>query len=213
MNRGEAFEASLPKSDYFNDSYFDVRQLMAQAMQIKHIHRLKPKSMIEIGIGNGLTSTFMRNSGVPVTTADINPNLDPDICCPIYEILDKTGGRSFDLVVCCEVLEHMPVDQLEENIKILRSLGSRLFLTLPGYTRSFGFSFLMKIPFIKAKDFFFYIFLPKNIDLSKTEHFWEVGSEAATKRKAIVNILKNHYNSVRTGRISFQPNHIYFIAE
>jgi hypothetical protein len=213
MDRGEAFEASLPKSDYFSDSYFDVRQLMAQAMQIKHIHSLNPKDIIEIGIGNRLTSTFIRNSGVEVVTAGINPNHGPDICCPMSEILERTGGRQFDLVVFCKVLEHMPLDQLERNIKTLRALGSRLFLTLPGYTRSFGFSLLIKVPFIKARDCFLYFFLPKTIDLSKTEHFWEVGSEMATKRRAIINLLKNYYPSVRSGRISFQPNQIYFIAE
>lgn len=213
MNRGEAFEASLPKSEYFNDAHFDLRQLMSQAMQIKHINTLKPKNMIEIGIGNGLTSTFIRNSGVEVVTADINPNLSPDICCPMSELIEKTGGRQFDLVVCCEVLEHMPVEQLEQNVKTLRALGSRLFLTLPSYTHSYGLSFLVKVPFIKARDFFLYLFLPKNINLSNTEHFWEVGSEAITKRRAIVSLLKQHYPSVRCGRISFQPYHIYFVAE
>ena len=213
MKRGEAFEASLPKSDYFNDAYFDMRQLMAQAMQIKHIHTLKPRNMIEIGIGNGLTSTFIRNSGVEVVTADINPNLSPDICCPMSELVEKTDGRQFDLVVCCEVLEHMPVEQLEQNIKTLRALGARLFLTLPDFTRSFGLSFLVKVPFLKACDCFLHLFLNKKIDLSKTEHFWEVGSEARTPRRVIVSLLSQHYSSVRSGRISFQPNHIFFIAE
>ncbi len=182
-------------------------------MQIMHIHDLNPKSMIEIGVGNGLTSTFMRDSGIPVTTSDINPNLDPDICCPIAEIVEKVGERTYDLVVCCEVLEHMPVDQIEDNIKTLRSLGNRLYLTLPSYAYAYGFSFLMKIPFVKAKDFFFHFFLPKKINLSKTEHYWEVGSEAATKRKSIINVLKRHYTEVRSGRISFQPSQIYFVAE
>lgn len=213
MSRGEEFEASLPKSDYFNDAYFDVRQLIAQTMQIKHIHDLKPSSMIEIGIGNGLTSSFIRNSGIEVVTADINPNLGPDICCPLSELVEEVGGRKFDLVVCCEVLEHMPVEELERNIVTLRALGHRLFLTLPGYTRSFGISGLIKIPWITAKDFFVYIFLPKNVDLAGTEHFWEVGSEAGTKRRTIVALLRRYYGNVRYGRISFQPNHIYFIAE
>ena len=75
MNRGENFEKSLPKSDYFNEAYFDIRQLMAQTMQIKLIHEMKPESIIEIGIGNGLTSSFFKNSGLEIVTADINSNL------------------------------------------------------------------------------------------------------------------------------------------
>ncbi len=218
MKRGENHEASLPISDYFSDGYFDIRQLMAQMMQIKYIHELKPASMIEIGIGNGLTSTFIRNSGVDVITADINANLKPDICCPISEVVDCVNGKQFDLVVCCEVLEHMPLEQLELNIQTLRKLGGRLFLTLPSYTHSFGIAGVIKFPWFKAKDFFIYLFLPKNItpgsvSLCKTEHFWEVDSEKGSKRKEIVSILKKHYKKIRTGRISAQPNQIYFIAE
>jgi hypothetical protein len=213
MKRGEQFEASLPRTDYFSEGYFDIRQLMAQMMQIKYIHDLKPRSIIEIGIGNGLTSTFIRNSGIDILTADINPNLNPDICCPISEVVDAIRGRKFDLVVCCEVLEHTPLDQLEMNIRTLRTLGNRLFLTLPGYTKSFGVSGVIKFPWLKARDFFVHIFLPKNEDLALTEHFWEVGSERATHRGAIVAVLKKHYTKVRTGRMSFQPNQIYFIAE
>jgi hypothetical protein len=212
-NRGEKFEASLPKADYFNEAYFDIRQLMAQTMQIKHIHDLKPSCMIEIGIGNGLTSSFFRNSGIEVLTADINPNLNPDICCSLSEVVERINGRKFDLVVCCEVLEHMPVEQLEDNIRTLRALGHRLFLTLPAYTRSLGVSGVFKVPFLKAKDFFLCFFFPKRVNLGDTEHFWEVGSENSTRRGAIVNLLKKYYSNVRDGRISFQPNQIYFIAD
>lgn len=213
MNRGENFEKARPKSEYFNEAYFDIRQLMAQTMQIKLIHEMKPESIIEIGIGNGLTSSFFKNSGLEIVTADINSNLNPDICCSIYDLPNKLNDRKFDLVVCCEVLEHMPVDELDRNIAILKSIGRRLFLTLPGYTRSFGLSGLIKFPWIQAKDFFLYFFMRKNIDLSMTQHFWEVGSETKTERNIIIEKLKNNYSKVRTGRISFQPNHIFFIAE
>lgn len=213
MNRGESFEKSLSKADYFNEAYFDIRQLMAQMMQIKLIYSMKPKSMFEIGIGNGLTSSFIRSSGIEVLTADINPNLGPDICCPISEVPDKLAGRKFDVVVCCEVLEHMPLEELDRNIEILSAIGNRLFLTLPEYTQSFGLSGVFKLPRVPAKDFFFHLFVRKRIDLKGTEHFWEVGSEGSSKRNAIVERLKKHFGSVKTGRISFQPNQIYFIAE
>lgn len=212
-NRGEEFEKSLPASDYFNDAYFDLRQLMAQMTQIKMIHDLRPADMIEVGIGNGLTSSFLGRSGLDVVTADINPNLKPDICCPLSELPARTQGRQFDLVVCCEVLEHMPLSELDKNIASLRAMGKRLFLTLPGYSRSFGVSGTYKIPGRSAKEFYLYWFFDKDIDLAGTEHFWEVGSEKETSRSSIISRLKTHYPTVRSGRVSAQPNHIYFIAE
>lgn len=186
---------------------------MAQVMQINMIHDLRPANMIEVGIGNGLTSSFLGRSGLEVVTADINPNLKPDICFPLSDLPVRTQGRQFDLAMCCEVLEHMPLSELDKNIACLRSMGKRLFLTLLGYSRSFGVSGTYKMPNRAAKEFYLYWYFNKGVDLAGTEHFWEVGSEYEASRSSIIARIKAYYPTVRSGRISAPPNHIYFIAE
>src|SRR5690606_25285672 len=124
---------------YYSDDYFGLSQLCSMSQQIHEIHSLKPTNILEIGIGNGFTSAILKRAGYPVTTVDINPELEPDICAPLDEVAPLIEGMRFDLVVCCEVLEHMPYEQFGPNLNHLRKFGDRLFITLPNYRAPIGF--------------------------------------------------------------------------
>jgi SAM-dependent methyltransferase len=181
------------------------------AQQLHEIHALRPKGILEIGIGNGFTSTFLRRAGYQVTTVDINPDLEPDICAPLDEVSDRLGARSFDLVVCCEVLEHMPYDVFAPSLDHLRRMGDRLFLTLPNYRASIGFGGFLQLPKIAPRllNMFIEIPRPKRLD---GEHFWEVGSSRETSKDAIMRELRRRYDSVDTKGFALNPYHISFVG-
>jgi SAM-dependent methyltransferase len=211
--RGADRETTLDRGAYFSDKYFSLPQMGSFSHQINAIHARKPKNILEIGIGNGFTSTLLRHAGYDVVTADINPNLEPDICAPLAEISEHLKDRRFDLVVCCEVLEHMPLEELEANIGYLRQAGDRLFLTLPNYRRSFGIGGLLKLPGRIAFPFRCHIELPLKKKLHESAHFWEVGSQRECTRRAIVDLLRRSYTQVSSGTFALNPYHIYFNAE
>lgn len=213
--RGKEREASLPIGRYFEDEYFSMRQLCSQAMQIHLIHSLRPLSVLEIGIGNGLTASFLRRSGLSITTADINTNLKPDVCGSIEELPMLLKGKSFDVVVCCEVLEHLPLESFDVNVQAMRSLGRRLFLTLPVNMpkRWFGFGGFVRLPRIRER----LVGLTLNWSRPQRQlceqHYWEVGWNRDCSASALTERLLRHYRSVRTGRFALNPYHAYFIAE
>lgn len=210
--RGAERESSLPKEAYYTEKYFGMEQLSSLIHQIHDISKLAPSSIIEIGLGNGFTSSFLRRSGINVTTVDINPNLEPDICAPICD-LDKhlNPDSKFDLAVCCEVLEHIPFEEFVENIKMLRKFSDKLYLTLPNYRPSFGISGFIRLP--KFRHLFgLFIDIPRKKTLEK-EHFWEVDSAKETSKKAILQILQTYYPSARVSRHNLKPNHYAFVAE
>ena len=209
--RGEDREKTLPREAYFSDGYFELHQLFSLSHQINEIHKLRPQSILEIGVGNGFTSSFLRRAGYRVTTADINPDLEPDICAPLDQVGSFIGEEKFDLVVCCEVLEHMPLNEFIESLDQLRALGQRLFLTLPNYKATIGASGLFRIPKIGAKSFDLTFDIPRKKKLDK-EHFWEVGSQRETEIKSIAFELKARYKSVKIKRITLNPYHIAFIC-
>jgi SAM-dependent methyltransferase len=211
--RGREREAGLARSRYFNDNYFAVPQLFSQALQIHHVRGMRPENVLEIGIGNGFTATFLRLSGVPVTTADINPSLAPDVCGSIEDLPALLQGHTFDVVVCCEVLEHMPLECLDENIRLMRLLGRRLFLTLPAYARWMGFGGFVKLPWRAPALIDLNVALPKSSALAEGPHFWEVGWNAQCSRRSIEKRLAAHYASIRSGRFAVNPAHIFFVAE
>ncbi len=210
--RGTERERDLSRDVYFSDSYFSMPQLCSFAHQLNFIHSMRPTSAIEIGLGNGFVSTYLRRAGLPIITADINPALEPDICAPLAEVRSHIEQPA-DVVICCEVLEHMPLEDLDANLDHLRSLGDRLFLTLPNSYRAWGVSGLTFLPKLGGRLFDLNFNFPSKHTLAGGPHFWEVGHSPACSRKAIVNRLRQRYPTVRSGRFALNPYHMWFICE
>jgi hypothetical protein len=207
--RGAEREAKLEREDYFSDRYFSMRHLCSFAHQLHHIHGMHPKSAMEIGIGNGFVSAFLRRSGLSVLTADINPALEPDICAPLSEVRSKIAAP-VDLVICCEVLEHMPLELLDENLDHLRSLGSRLFLTLPNSYRTWGLGGFAFLPKLAPRAVDLVVNFPWRHPIAGGPHFWEVGYNSECSRRALIGKLRTRYNHVRSGRFNLNPYHVWF---
>lgn len=210
--RGAERESSLSRSVYFSERYFELTQLFSLSHQIEKIHKLRPKDVLEIGVGNGFTSSFLRKAGYDIVTADINPALEPDICAPLVELESHLDGRRFDLVVCCEVLEHMPFEMFPSNLAALKALGDRLFMTLPNHRKYFGIGGVLRIPRLKPVE----LSLHLSTRLTKrlpSEHFWEVGHSRETSLSGILSIIKDKYKKVEYGNFSSKPYHRYFVCE
>jgi hypothetical protein len=209
--KGAEREKTLDPAAYRSDRYLSLRQLCSLATQVHLITALHPGTVLEVGIGNGFTSTFLRRLGIDVLTVDINPALCPDVTSSIAELPSNIAKRAFDVVVCCEVLEHIPFDQFEESLEIFRSYSRRLFLTLPSYSSWVGFSGFVRLPFVDtlinigAK-----VRRPK--DLSAEAHFWELGSSARTSRAEIGLLLAKRYGTVDHGVFRLNRYHEYFVC-
>ena len=94
-----------------------------------------PRSVLDVGIGNGTVSAILRSRGVKVTTVDIDPSLGPDIVGSVHELNRYVDPKSFDLVLCAEVLEHLPYDLLAACARQL-ALAARqhVVISLPAVT-------------------------------------------------------------------------------
>jgi hypothetical protein len=211
--KGELREKSLRREEYYSSEYFDVPQLCSFAQQINFINSLRPASILEVGIGNGFVSTFLKMAGYDVVTADINLALNPDVCSDLSSLRSKIDRKIFDLVVCCEVLEHMPLSDFSANVDHLASLGNRVFITLPTCRRTFGFGGLLRLPKTKPRLVDFSFSLPSNQPFSDGPHFWEVGSEKDSENSSLISVLKEKFQRVRSGRFALNPYHIFYICE
>jgi|LauGreDrversion4_2_1035121.scaffolds.fasta_scaffold03886_4 hypothetical protein len=216
-SKGKDREASLRRSDYFSDGYFSLHQLCSFAHQINLLHSLGPRSVLEVGMGNGFTSLYLRRSGIDVTTVDINPSLGPDVCCDLQSLPSSISG-CFDVVSCCEVLEHLPWSDFEESVSTLRKFSNTLFLSLPYGRRIVGAGGFLRLPDNK------YIRMPANKTLGlwfplpfikksmPREHFWELDCSRETTTKAVLGILRKYYSAVDNGIFQLNPYHRYFIC-
>lgn len=204
-------EANLPKETYFSEGYFTSAHFISIAEQIRLVSSLKRNNILEIGIGNGLVSDFLKKAGLNVTTVDINPNLNPDIVGSITDLAEILQQRKFDIVLCSEVLEHMPFSNFEKAIGNIAAITSEYaVLTLPRSQKVIlDFQFKLKIPKLPYIEKGLFWALPES-HINK-EHHWELDSGELTETKNIKIILEKYFSILDFNRFRFRPVHHYFI--
>ena len=74
-------------------------------------------------VGDGFVARILRDANVQVTTLDIQADLKPDVLGSVERI--PLPDHSFDISICCQVLEHLPFDQFETCLKELHRVARR----------------------------------------------------------------------------------------
>lgn len=176
--------------------------------QIVAIRDASPKSLLEIGKGNGIVGGVLRGLGVEVTTLDIDERLRPDIVGSVTQI--PCGDASYDLVLAAEILEHVQYEDfliaLREIHRVTRN-GAYITLPAPGYTLSFRIKApsLRRLRFIKKIPFFW-----KSAS-SVSEHYWEVGLKGYSLRRVLRDIRSCGFVVVERGFFDDDPAHHHFM--
>ena len=99
---------------YEQASYNTKERICSYWHQVDEIRRLGARSVLEIGPGNGMVTDWLRRSGLEVTTLDMDPALGADVQAPATEL--PFDDDAFDAVLCAQVLEHMPFDEVERAL-------------------------------------------------------------------------------------------------
>ena len=85
---------------------------------IPHIRQLKPKSVIDYGCGQSALPDLIKAAGVPYVH-----RYEPAIAA-----FAARPDRTFDLLLCTDVLEHVPEDELDSVVEDMRSLARNAML-------------------------------------------------------------------------------------
>lgn len=205
---GAEREATLPREFYMGAGALTPEHLHSLSFQILQIARLQPRRVLEVGIGNGFVSTYLRQMGIEVVTADINPALAPDVCAPLHELPERLAGQRFDVVSCCEVLEHMPFEQFDGHVCTLARLGTHALISLPGHWVWAGLAGRLGIH-NRFVDLCLGVRIPNRRRLTDG-HYWELDSQWATRRSAVRRHLGKHYERVQAGVFPMHRYHYFF---
>src|SRR5438270_12459175 len=108
---------------YFDDKYDGPGRFISYWNQIDLVRKRAPASLLEIGMGNGLLSDYLRKAGLAVTTLDIDPKLEPDVTAALPHLPFPEGA--FDMVVAYEVLEHIPWELFAPSLAEMRRVSKR----------------------------------------------------------------------------------------
>jgi len=201
----------VESNHYFNKSYDTKERFISYWHQINEIIKLNPKTVLEIGVGNGFVSKYLKERKVNVLTLDIDKRLNPDVVGSVLNM--PFSDELFDVVACYEVLEHLPFENFSEALsEIFRVSKSYAILSLPDASRVYRV--YLQIP--KIGIFKRLIPLPrlKNpIHKFDGEHYWEIGKAGYPLSKIIKEIQTAGFRVEKTYRVFENPYHRFFILK
>lgn len=192
-----------------SDRYDEKGRFASYWHQIHEVKRLTPKSYLEVGIGTGLVSSYLRNQGLSVTTLDIDSKLKPDINCSVLEI--PTPNNSFEVTACCQVLEHIPYDKfVPALVEIKRVTAKKLILSLPDLERRY--KILVNLPKIGTIEKLIEVPRVRRLRWSfNGEHYWNIGTGEHPLKRITVDIQSSGWTIERTYCVFEMPWHRFFI--
>ncbi|MDD2672050.1 MAG: class I SAM-dependent methyltransferase [Syntrophales bacterium] len=196
-------------SSCFDRNYDTKERFCSYWHQIDEIISLKPKKMLEIGIGNGFVSKYLRDKKINLITLDMAHDLRPDTVGSVSAIPFRS--ESFDLVSCCEVLEHLPFEKFPETLKEIRRIAQgSVILSLPDVTTVYRIHIdLPKIkPIRRLVPHPFHRPVRHEFD---GEHYWEIGKKGCPRGRIEFEISRSGLIIVKTYKVFEFPYHRFFV--
>src|SRR3989344_169487 len=214
MKKNELIERPVCREEYLGD-YDSPLRFLSYLEQINYIKKIKPKKLLEIGVGNRLVLNYAKELGIDTSGLDKNEDLVPDIVADVRKMPLKS--ESFDMISICEVLEHMPFEDFERTLRELHRVSSKYVLISLPYA-SIVFDVMYKFPLIRTltkRQFFeFYIRIPvfwKRHKFDK-KHYWEMGKKGYPINK-IRRIVRKYFVIRKESSPPIHKYHYFFLLE
>jgi len=127
--------------------------------------------LLEIGIGTGFLSNYLKSKGKTIYTLDIDADKKPEFCADASSF--DYNFLSLDGVLAFEIFEHLPLSLVD---KVLCSLASshvpRIVFSVPWNNRT---PFYLKVKLPRMTEFCFSLNLPR-LAIPTPAHFWELSA-------------------------------------
>jgi len=208
----KSLQVQVKKEHYYNE-YDDLDRWISYWHQISNVKKFNPEKVLEIGPGNKTVTRYLKKHDIKVQTVDIDSALNPDVICDVRNLSNKLEEKSFDLILCSEVLEHIPWNDFETSLQEIAKISKEyVVISLPH--RSFNFKISGKLlPFIEEKNLMLSlpIFRIKEYEFDG-EHYWEVGYKGHSLKK-IIQKMSKHFEIIETYRPYQNPYHRFFILK
>jgi ubiquinone/menaquinone biosynthesis C-methylase UbiE len=192
-------------------SYDSKSRFISYWHQIDEVLSIRPRNMLEIGIGNGFVSSYLKSKGIHVTNLDIDERLKPEVAGSVLAIpfLEK----SFQLLACFELLEHLPYKCFPAALKELNRVSEKhVLLSLPDVTTVYRFN--IELP--KLKPIKWLICHPRHRPANhcfEGQHYWEIGGKGFPLNKIKTDIICSGFNIIKTYRVFEFYYHRFFLLK
>lgn len=208
LNKENSCENKYP---YLNIAYDTKGRFCGYWHQIDEIISIKPKTILEIGIGSGFVTSYLKNRGFNIVSIDILQALNPDTVGSVLDL--PFGDETFNSVSCCEVLEHLPYSEFNRALSELHRVSQRyVILSLPDDTSIYKFDIqLSKIMLVKKS--FLNPFHKSKKHYFDGHHYWEIGKTNFSLEKIISEIRQAKFEIINSYRVFERPFQRFFILK
>jgi len=163
--------------------------------------------LLEIGVGNGIVAAALRMR-FEVTTLDIDPDLNPNVIGDVRQV-DRLTAGPFDVVLCAEVLEHLPFTDLLPVLKKIHAVTRNLLVVgLPHPGPSF--SLAVKVPLLPGSAYAVKLPWPLR-HRPGGPHQWEIGKRGYPLRRIRGAMEEAGFDLLRTYIVPPSPIHRMFV--
>jgi hypothetical protein len=197
----------VDKTNYDFSRYAFEGRFVSYYWQLKEVLAQKPSSVLEVGVGDRVFGSFIKNNTtVSYTSLDVALDLHPDVAGSILKI--PFADKSFDVACAFEVLEHLPFKDFDTAVgELVRVARTHVVISIPHFGPTFSFS--LKIPFLPQMRFAVKIPFPKRHPFNG-QHYWEAG-----KRGYPISLIREKLSSrgelVRDFVPFGSPYHHFFV--
>lgn len=191
----------IPGRQHYDTRYVvDSRRVYSYAHQIQTTLAYAPARVLEVGVGPGLVAAALRSLSVDITTVDVAFDLRPSTVGSVLQLPFRE--ESFDVSMCCQVLEHLPFENFVPALRELRRVSGSLVLSLPDITRNV--SLRVGVRRLGLREFS--ITLPSRAPsaeslLGRAGHHWEIGCRGHSPANVAKAIGAAGWRVKRTWRV------------
>jgi hypothetical protein len=188
---------------YDFERYDDRERWMSYWHQIRAVLAVRPKTVLEIGPGSGVFRNYLRSVGIDVKTVDIDASRGVDYVADITRLDEALpAGLVFDAVCAFQVLEHLPLTDLETCLAgIARRANPNVFISLPYRGLRLRWAFWWGDYHLTLGHKLMLPWRHKPIP----EHYWELGYPYTARK--ITKVIAKHLDVVSRGFIPENPYH------
>ena len=199
----------VTKEGYKAGAYAKLDRFASYAIQTQLILSTRPSSSLEVGVGDGVVSGYVRrHSDISYTTVDFAADLSPDIVADVRSL--PLEDNSFDTVCAFQVLEHLPFQDFETCLRELTRVAKNyVIISLPHFSHPLKFS--LKVPLIP--EIKICIRLPhRKAHVFDGQHYWEIGKKGYSASR-IRRVLRS-FGAIEREITPFEnPAHHFFVLK
>ena len=123
-------ESRIAVAHYDFGAYVDIRRWSSYWHQVQETLAVRPRSVLEIGVGTGLFKAMLQALHCPAVTVDVNEALRPDYVGSVVALPFRDD--SFSASVTFQVLEHLPYEDFKTSVREMRRVAAEhVILSLP----------------------------------------------------------------------------------